>query len=416
MKNPKILSGSISEIIDDLENANGGVSVTNLSVEQKLTALCKAVKLTPDQLDSLIAENPNVLRSVKGHVFEAFFDTLIAQSGYKSEIIGGDGDIDRKVNGRTLQLKTPYEAGTSGEVVQFKTHKTHGAKSERESMEYYHDIDSFAEYLVGLVSYNPLNILILKRDELPTHPKDKKRIASPFKINNWGTHPALNAFERLGIRSIRETSAIYKIKGKEAMPLSSEKLGIPTDILLNTILMKSNFRVWDMLIRGMAVEIAFSSLLENSGVLKLKPDNKYRTDDRANKSDLVLVEEKNYCFVQVKGVSIRQCNFRNADPVIGVETQLTRGRVSDDPTLSRLYLKTDFALLVLGLTPTLANQCRANIGLEPVSNWEFYAIPTEELRTHSKFSNRINAVQKIRYSQLEIYKIDKKWLSKWNKR
>lgn len=85
------------------------------------------------------------MRTVKGHVFETYFDDLIESCGQESEGIGGDSGIDRIVNGITLQLKTPTAAGTKGPYVQYKTHKTHGAKSEQGSYDYYHTVDEFAD-------------------------------------------------------------------------------------------------------------------------------------------------------------------------------------------------------------------------------------------------------------------------------
>ena len=77
-------------------------------------------------MDELIANNPAVLRPIQGHAFEVIFDYLVHSSGFQIQTVGGDGDIDRIVNGIKLQLKTPYSAGTKGTIVQYKTHKTHG--------------------------------------------------------------------------------------------------------------------------------------------------------------------------------------------------------------------------------------------------------------------------------------------------
>ena len=45
--------------------------------------------------------------------------------------------------------------------------------------------------------------------------------------------------------------------------------------------------------------------------------------------------------------------FNGKDSIIATETQLTRGRVSNHPTQSRLYLKTDFDYLILCVDPPL---------------------------------------------------------------
>jgi hypothetical protein len=253
---------------------------------------------------------------------------MIKDKGYDVEEVGGDGDIDRIVNGHTLQLKTPNASGTKKNQVEFKTHKTHGAKSERESIEYYHSDESFADYLVGLISYRPLRIIFLKKEELPRHPNDSQRIQSPFKII-WDAHPGLNAFERIGLNrsQLNESIAPYLTSSNELLPLSSNRIGLSTNVILDTILNPTNFRIWDMAIRGFAKEIAFIELLNEQRIVNVKPNNQYRNDGRANKSDLMLITtEGKPIFAQVKGLSVNNCRFNGFSSLVGIETQLTRGR------------------------------------------------------------------------------------------
>jgi hypothetical protein len=173
-------TGSIKEIISALKKQYEVNSVKELTEKQKLDCLCHILQLTYSQLDQLIALNSPVFRTVKGHVFEAIFDHLVEACGQEVIEVGGDEAVDRIVNGIKLQLKTPTLAGTKGRLVQYKTHKTHGAKSELESLDYYHHKAEFADYLVGLISYSPLRILFLKKDELPTHLQSPEHIISPF--------------------------------------------------------------------------------------------------------------------------------------------------------------------------------------------------------------------------------------------
>lgn len=106
-------SGTISEIIQILKSKHEVSSVRELSSVTKLQILCDVLQFTPAQLDSLIASNPSVLRTVRGHAFEVVFDDIVNASGFKAITVGGDSDVDRIVNGVTLQLKTPTAAGTS---------------------------------------------------------------------------------------------------------------------------------------------------------------------------------------------------------------------------------------------------------------------------------------------------------------
>ena len=122
--------GRIREIIEGLKSKYDTNLIYEISNKNKLNYLCDTLQLSWEQLDHLIADNPPVLRPIQGHAFEVIFDYLVRSSGFKSQAIGGDVDIDRIVNGKKLQLKTPYSAGTRGNIVQYKTHKTHGAKSE----------------------------------------------------------------------------------------------------------------------------------------------------------------------------------------------------------------------------------------------------------------------------------------------
>ena len=402
-------NGNIDSIILKIEEM-GFRDVHNAPTEIKLSELCHSLQVAPVELDDIICENFPVLRTVKGHAFETFIDmSLLGHANISS--VGGDSHIDRMINGRSVQIKTPYSRGSSGDYVSFKTNKTHGAKSEKESMDYYQDVDSFAEYLVGLVSYEPLNVLIMKRSELPLHKRCKgegeiRKIKSPFKIE-WRTHPGLNAWHRLGISDINILSFYSE---SELLPKTSSILNLNTDVVLNTVLSRENFRIWDMAIKGYALEEVFKKKLESQKVSHIDPKNTGRI--RKEKSDVVLTEAvtQEEKFFQIKGISLGNCKFDYNEVVLAAETQLTRGRVNDHPTQSRLYRSDDFEFLLLGVNPTISR--RAGLGF----SWNFYAIPTCDLRTHSKFPSRLNAVQRFKLDDLSGYKISDSWYEKWEKK
>jgi hypothetical protein len=409
-------TGRIAEIIQHLKREYGVETPRHLTAKQKLEALCQALQLTHEQMDEIIALNPQVLRTVKGHVFEVIFQYLLSKSGYEVTEVGGDVDVDCIVNNRTLQLKAPYEAGTNADIVQYKTHKTHGPKSEEESLEYYHHLDTFADYLVGLVSYSPFKVIFLSKSELPTHPHDTNRIASPFAIK-WKNHPGLNAFGRIGVEKIDLSPLLYlhSATEKELLPKSAQALQVKTDIILDAILSEKNFRIWDMSIRGFARERYFRDFLTLHEVKQLNPSQ--CRENRSDKADLVLVNKttSKYNFLQVKGVSLRNCSFKGAQSIVAIETQLTRGRVNDHPTQSRLYMKNDFDLLIIGIDPCLhqiyAREIAKNVGLE----WEFYSVPTADLELYPRFNNRLKSVQRFRYTQLQQYLVNDEWLGIWQK-
>lgn len=400
-------TGRIGEIMSALKTIHKVDSIRNLSEEVKLDALLTALQLNAIELDSIIADNSPVFRTIKGHAFEIVFEYLVHSAGFDVTDVGGDGNVDLIVNGIKLQLKTPYSAGTNGNVVQYKTHKTHGAKSERESMDYYHDADDFADYLVGLISYEPLNIIFLKRDELPRHPKSNRHILSPF-IVEWKEHQGLNNFKRIGIDKIELSSNLYfpNDLSKELLPKSAARLNLNTNIILDTILFQSNFRIWDMAIRGWAREVAINNLFAGSKIELIKPISVRK--NRGDKSDFALKKNNgSYDFFQVKGVSTNNCSFRGDKSILATETQLTRGRVNDHPTQSRLYLKTDFDYLILCVDPPLVKMFDNEIGIDKGLYWKYYCIPTTELQEHHILKNRLKSLQSFNIHDIEKYQITK---------
>lgn len=397
-------TGRIYEIIDALLKSHNVISTRHLDEKIKLDALLTALQLSASELDSVIADNSPVYRTIKGHAFEVVFEHLVLSAGYTVVDVGGDQAIDLTVNDHDLQLKTPTLAGTKGVYVQYKTHKTHGAKSERESMDYYHHVDEFADFLVGLISYEPLKIIFLSKDELPTHPKDQTRIRSPFTVV-WADHPGLNAFSRIGVEGLdlSYSDHVPTDLSKELLPKSSRRLNLKTDIILDTIIFDTNFRIWDMSIRGFSREVVISNFLRSIGKRVFNPVQ-VRNDGRGDKSDFAMKsKDGSYKYFQVKGVSTNNCKFTGKDSIVATETQLTRGRVNDHPTQSRLYLETDFDYLILNLDPPYVNLYEKERGNDVKLQWKQYCIPTSELDSHHKYGHRIKSLQTFRYDDLDKY-------------
>jgi hypothetical protein len=395
-------TGRINEVIDFLENKHNK-KITLIDVNVKVAALCDALKIDEKTLDHIIADHSPVLRTVKGHTFESFFDLLLRENNIAVKEVGGDQAIDRIVNGYSLQLKTPTLAGTRGNLVQFKTHKTHGAKSEQESMDYYHHIDEFPDFLIGLVTYEPLKILVIKKENLPRHARDSKYIMSPFVVDITKT-TTLNNFAAIDINA-KLSNNTTTVKDKELLEKTSRAIGITTDVIVNAILSRENFRIWDMSIRGFSKEVIFINKLKEHNIILLPPQT-YR-QIRADKADhAVNLKDGKIKFIQMKGVSTNNCDFFAKDPIISVETQLTRGRVNDHPTQSRLYLRTDFDFLTIGLDPSIVKICQSSIGNKNLYEWEFYMIPIHELESHHVISHRLKSLQVFKYSSIQKYKIN----------
>jgi hypothetical protein len=399
-------TGRIGEVINALKEEHGVEDVSTLSEKVKLSALLECLQLEAAEFDELISGNSPVFRTVKGHAFESVFKYILEDNGVVVTSVGGDDAVDQIVNKTSLQLKTPNMAGTKGVYVQYKTHKTHGAKSERESMDYYHSISHFADLLVGLVSYEPLKVLLLNHSEIPRHPKDNSKIQSPFTLT-WYKHPALNAFQRIGVSSFDEKydNHIPSNATKECLPKTSSILNLKSEIILDTILMEENFRIWDMSIRGFAREVAITRMLKTAGVSVLNPVSV--RPERGDKADFAVRVSSSYVFFQVKGVSTSNCRFDGQESIVGTETQLTRGRVNDHPTQSRLYLNTDFDYLILALDPPLVKRFESELGNDDEElRWAIYCIPTANLRNHPDMPHRINAIQRFRYQDLKASELN----------
>ncbi len=163
-----------------------------------------------------------------------------------------------------------------------------------------------------------------------------------------------------------------------------------------------------MSIRGFARETIFTEYLKSMHIKMYLPREAGRP--RCDKADHAIKNGSKFILLQMKGISTNNCNFGLPDPVLATETQLTRGRVNDHATQSRLYLATDFDFLILGIDPPVTKLCRTIIGSEPKLQWEFYAIPTLKLLMHQRMTHRLKSLQKFKYSELQPYKIHEQWV------
>lgn len=395
-------TGRIGEIIKALETSVGK-RIKEIPYELKIKGICASMQITEGDLDNVISKNSPVLRPVKGHCFEKYFDETLQQNKVHCEVIGGDNSIDRIVNNKSLQLKTPTLSGTKADIVTFKTHNTHGPKSEQESINYYHSEESFADFLVGLISYKPERIVFLKKENLPRHKTNKKYILSPFSIK-WTEHADLNNFKNIGIRQ-----PVIFPSGDTRIPLlkkTSDVIGIShlgslaDKLIIESIVSESNFRIWDMSVRGFLREQVFRAKAEEIGIDVQKTENSPK--NRSDKADFNILDKKvskNLESVQIKGISTNNCKFQGSESIVVTETQLTRGRVNDHPTQSRLYLRSDFKYLLLVLDPPISKLCN-----KKESVWEYYLIPSSELVPHNTFRNRLASHQRFIYKEIQEYK------------
>ncbi len=406
-----IHSGRISEIVEITEKFFGE-KAGDLSPETKVDILCSVMRVTREDLDNVIANHSEVSRTIKGHAFEVVFDAMMAINNINCIKIGGDTDIDRMINNYSLQLKTPYVKGCSKGIASYKTHKTHGAKSQTESVDYYHKIGDFADFLVGMVSYKPFTVLIVPKESLPTVPEYSDHIQSPLYLNI--DDPATNNnFKQLDItKRMYFPGTLLSPGNKECLPKSSELLELKSDYILKTIFIKNNFRIWDMNMRGFIRE---HILLKHLAAHRIKAYPTAITGlERSDKCDLVLKNlNHNYVRFQVKGLTWERTKLDGMNTTINCESQLSRGRVNDHPTQSRLYKVTDFENLIIAIDPPYSNTLSTCTFKKEDYRWNFYCIPMSQLRKHRIYTNRVASHQYILYKELQKYRIAPAWMNQW---
>ena len=423
--------GRIGSIRNNLRLQHKGIMFAVIDCQDKLNSLCFSMGITPDILDITIARNSPVLRTVAGHSFETITDAILMETGAEVLCVGGDSNVDRIVNGNDVQIKTPYAGGTNLDkgVVSYKCHKTHGAKSEAEGEEYYELAEDFPEFLVGLVSLSPFMILVLHNREIPRHTVFTGRLLSPFSIS-FHAHPALNAFDRIKVQIGKNPTEHISQRDKSLLPRTGQAIAkrfglkepISDEIILDTIFAEENFRIWDMSIRGFLRETVFETQVREHGgrVWETSAFTKQRSD----KADGVLVKKTDGAkvFFQMKGVSVNNCKFEEG--IVGTETQLTRGRVNDHETRSRMYLKStppwntdlqaDFECLILALEPPIVDMFRGFKQNRRDDRWEFYAIPTDLLQSHAKYPHRVKPLQRFHIEKIQEFRINDGWFSQWS--
>ena len=406
-----ITSGRISEIIDVTEKFFGKKAV-DLPPEIKADILCTVMCVTRDDLDEVIANHSEVTRTVKGHAFEVIFDSMMAFNGIESIEAGGDTDIDRIVNGNTLQLKTPFEGGCTETCVSYKTHKTHGAKSQTESVDYYHKVEDFADYLVGLVSYEPFRVLIVPKEALPRVPGHAEYIQSPMSLEMDNAEHC-NHFSQLGItKELVFPSDLLAPGPDECLPKASRLLHMKSDYILRAIFLKENFRIWDMNMRGFLREHVLSKYLAANRIRKYPPS--ITGLERSDKCDLVLKNHsEEYVRFQVKGLTWGGTVFHGDRTTVDCETQLSRGRVNDHPTQSRLYKATDFEYLIIAVDPPYSNALSIHTFGCNDYHWNFYCVPMSKLRKHPTYGGRVFSHQYLPYKDLQAYRMDADWFGNW---
>lgn len=265
---------------------------------------------------------------------------------------------------------------------------------------------------MGLISYSPLRLIIVPKEELPRVSGHPEYIESPLFLN-FADSSRVNDFAQLGLpSSLRFSDDILEPEDRECLPASSRLLNLKSDFILKAIFKKDNFRIWDMNIRGFLREHIFQNVLSRHRIVSY-PVAAPGTG-RADKRDLVL-RSKDGAFVkfQIKGLTWGSCRLDGSQTLIDCETQLSRGRVNDHPTQSRLYLATDFDFLIIALEPPYTQALTLAAWGEGDFGWQFYCLPMDRLQKHPSFPNRVFSHQRILFRDLKAYAIDESWFGTW---
>ncbi len=346
------------------------MTITNNSLK-KLSGLLAKIKVNLKDFDNFLARSPHIYRSIRGHAFEIWFDRQITKRGFTVIAVGGDDVVDRVINGRTLQLKTPYLKGTiKDKMVSYKMHKTHGA--ERKPLCFYTKRE-FADFFIGL--HPELGVIICPKNKLKTRGEISKRLDYPNYISDplpfaWDTE-WLNRYDLIGL-SIKDYPTIVKHSKEEIrlFPRLIGKIGFTDYDILHAILDEKNFRIWFQLIVGSIREFHFAKFAKIHDI-KLKPPQ--GLGGRGNqKVDYVLNNGKR---IQVKGLTKGMCD----EVYLGCETQCSHGRV---PT--RLYRRNDFDNIVIVIDPGFIPENVAKQKGISSADYNFVILPISKLPRHER--------------------------------
>lgn len=121
----------------------------------------------------------------------------------------------------------------------------------------------------------------------------------------------------------------------------------------------------------------------------------------------------NYVRFQIKGLTWNGTALDGIKTTIDCESQLSRGRVNDHPTQSRLYKITDFENLIIAIDPPYSNTLSIQTFKRYDYRWNFYCIPMSKLRKHHVYTNRVASHQYISYKELQKYRMDSPWMNQW---
>lgn len=338
---------------------------------RRLKELLNTIHVSIEEFDNFLVSNPHIYRSIRGHAFEVWFDREMRERGIVVSSLGGDNIVDRIINGKTLQLKTPYIKATfASKIVGYRMHKTHGAEIKPYC---YYKKSEFADYLVGL--HPTQGVIICPRKYLPTRGEISKGLDYPEYLADplpfkWNTK-WLNRYDLLDVTVDNYPTLAEHAKFEaKYFPLLIEKIGFTDYDIIHSIIDDTNFRIWFQLIVGTIRELHFIKFAKLHKIA-LNPGTKLKGRG-SNKVDYVL---DNGSRIQVKGLTKGMCS----DKVLGCETQCSHGRVPN-----RLYRRSDFDFIAIVIDPGTIPVEKAK-DLKIVSgDYNFVILPISKLPRHPR--------------------------------
>ncbi len=314
-------------------------------------------------LEVFILDTPHIWRPIKGHCFETWFDKVIRYWGYTIKSKGGDDAVDRVLDGKTLQLKTPNRGSTKENIrVAYSLHKTHGLEKRPNNL---YVPKEFADFLVG--QHPTEGLIICPKEHIPHDKTYPDYFADPayFDWNNkW-----LNRFDLLGIKKVKKDIPQFtEYKSNKFFAKIGEKTQLSDEEIIDTLLAPENFRILKQNMRGSIREWYFKRYALAQGIMLHEPPKTSKTRER-NKVDLITT---NGIRIQVKGITRSISKF----PVVGVEIKGSHGRIPQ-----RLYKVGDFDYLVVVLDPDLFEE-KITEKIIYQKGYNYVVIPAKDLKLH----------------------------------
>lgn len=334
-----------------------------------LNAKIETLLVSIDDLDRFIASKPHICRNISGHCFEVWFDQIIQQAGQSIEAVGGDVAVDRRLNGHTLQLKTPYWNGTKdGVVAAYRMHKTHGPEVKPDCL---YTRTEFADFLVAI--HPTSGVIICPRDSMPLRGEVQPGIDYPERIADPTPFPWnsqwLNRYDLLGV-TLPSPPPTWKPSEYRAdlFPHIAKEVGFGDYEIIHALSDLKNFRTWDQLIVGSIRELHFTKFASANGIRLEEPT--HLTSRERNKVDFVVAGKR----IQVKGLTRSLCRGTQ----LGCEIKGSHGRIPN-----RLYRRSDFDVLVVVIDPGTIPSDAAISGVKS-GNYNFAIFPVSALSLHER--------------------------------